>query len=74
MQGLRWALVLALVGLCCWLVNVSVFHWWAAGGPPTTESARSYHERWGNLLFVAAIAALAVGISVGWALRRRPVA
>ena len=44
---------------------LSAYHYWAAGGPPTPEPARSWHEAWGNTF---AIGGLLAWSAAGWGL------
>ena len=71
-QTLRWVTVTALLGLGLWLLNLSAFHWWAAGGPPSPEPR--VHERWGNVFFCSAMGAIAIAVGTAWFLRRRKLA
>ena len=48
----RWLLVLVLILGSFWLGNLTLFNWWAAGGP-STPHPEAYAFR-GNLFFVIA--------------------
>jgi len=34
---IRWAVDLGLLLVGLWLGNLTLFHWWAAGGPPSAH-------------------------------------
>ena len=65
----RWVWALALFALGCWFVTPMMFHYWAAGGPPSKWP--QWHEAWGNLFGAAVFACwAAAGLGV-WFLRPR---
>lgn len=52
----RWALPVLLVVRACWTGNLTLFNWWAAGGPPTPHP--EIYEQRGNLFFGLTVALL----------------
>ncbi len=49
----RWALPTLLVVGACWTGNLTLFNWWAAGGPPTPHP--EIYEQRGNLFFALTV-------------------
>lgn len=66
----RWALpALSIVG-ACWTGNLTLFNWWAAGGPPTPYP--EVYEQRGNFFFAVTVALLlAAAVLIVVNLRRR---
>ena len=60
-----------------WTMNLTAYHWWAAGGPPSPDQAiRDWHEQWGNIFAGATVLAwLVVGVSarMAWTTHQRRV-
>jgi len=66
----RWGLSAALVAASAWPAFFATFHYWAAGGPPTPEPYRSWHEAWGNLFAAGMLALWASAALCVWVFRR----
>lgn len=49
----RWALAALLFAGACWTGNLSLFNWWAAGGPPTPQPEVFEHR--GNVFFLVTV-------------------
>jgi hypothetical protein len=47
----RWIAVACLLAIGLWFANLTLFNWWAAGGPPTPHPER-FATR-GNAFFFA---------------------
>jgi len=56
----RWALLALLVAGACWAGNLTLFNWWAAGGPPTPQP--EVYEQRGNLFFALTVALLLLAL------------
>lgn len=66
----RWALPVLLVVGACWTGNLTLFNWWAAGGPATPHP--EIYEQRGNLFFALTVALLLVAaVLVVVSLRRK---
>ena len=57
----RWLVIIVLVGVSTWTANLTLFNWWAAGGPPT-PNPQQFAMR-GNIFAVATL--LLIGAAVG---------
>lgn len=57
-RAARWLLAAVLLLAAGWCLNLMLFNWWAAGGPPTPH--RELYEHRGNV-FCAATAVLFAG-------------
>lgn len=67
MSALRWVLAVVLLLATGWSANLTLFNWWAAGGPPVND-VKVYELR-GNvfslvtvLLFVAFVAVVVMNV------------
>ena len=40
----RWIIVTVLVAVSLWTANLTLYNWWAAGGPPT-PNPQEYESR-----------------------------
>jgi hypothetical protein len=54
---MRWILLVALILVMCLTVNLTLYNWWLAGGPPTADP--HVHERRGNIF--AAVTSILLG-------------
>ena len=59
----RWLVPVLLLAGACWTGNLTLFNYWAAGGPPTAH-AELYEHR-GNLFLAVTIALLLAAVVVG---------
>lgn len=46
----RWILPVVLIVGVCWTGTLTLFNWWAAGGPPSGHP--EVYEHRGNLFFI----------------------
>ena len=65
----RWIVAAALVFASAWPAQLAAFHYWAAGGPPTPEPAKSRHAKWGDTFAVTTLALWASAALSLWLLR-----
>lgn len=65
----RWIVVATLLAISIWTANLTLYNWWAAGGPPT-PNPQEYESR-GNLFAVVTLLLFSAAIVV--ALRRSRV-
>ncbi len=65
----RWIIVAALVAVSMWTANLTLYNWWAAGGPPTPNP--QVYETRGNTF--AAVTLLLFTGAVVIALQRGPL-
>lgn len=49
----------------CWAANLTMGNWWAAGGPPTPEPARSAYLERGNFFFWITCVGVLSAVSLG---------
>jgi hypothetical protein len=66
----RWLAIFGLLAVSVWTANLTLFNWWAAGGPPT-PNPQQFATR-GNVFAIATL--LLFGAAVGLAVfnwRRR---
>lgn len=65
---------LLFILLAPWLLNLTAFHIWAAGGPPGTAQEKAWHLLWGERFFwifvVVCLCALVLGVYI-WRTRSR---
>jgi hypothetical protein len=59
----RWSLAFVLLAVSIWTANLTIFNWWAAGGPPT-PSPQQYVMR-GNVFAVATLLLLGAAVGLG---------
>src|SRR6266446_1964772 len=45
----RWIAAALILVASAWPAMFAAGHYWAAGGPPTPEPYRTWHENWGNV-------------------------
>lgn len=67
----RWLLAIVLLAVSLWTANLTLFNWWAAGGPPT-PNPQQYATR-GNVFAVATLLLFSAAVGIGvfnW--KRRP--
>lgn len=57
---LGWLLPALLLVGACWTGNLTLFNWWAAGGPPTPY-AELYEQR-GNIFFVVTLVLIVTAV------------
>ena len=55
-SAVLWLLAIILLATCLWTLNLTMFNWWASGGPPV-EHPEIYRTR-GNIFFAIACALL----------------
>jgi hypothetical protein len=68
----RWLLVAVLVAASLWTANLTLYNWWAAGGPPTPHP--ELYEQRGNVFAVATLVLFGAAVGVGvfnWKRRAR---
>ena len=51
--GIRWIIFLVLIVAGLYFLNLTAFHFWAAGGPPTPHP--EFHRKWGYIFFFVSI-------------------
>ncbi len=69
---MRWLVTIALVAVSMWTANLTLFNWWAAGGPPTPNS-QQFAMR-GNIYAVATLLLFGAAVGLGvfnWRRRER---
>lgn len=52
-QAIRWLLALIFIIAGLWALHLSLFHWWAGGGPPTAIPA--WHSKWSRIFFAVSV-------------------
>lgn len=62
-----WAILAFVAGLAP--LYFAAFHYWAAGGPPTAQPYRDWHENWGNVFAAGALLCWFVGALGAWFMR-----
>jgi hypothetical protein len=70
--GCTVAVLLLLVSL--WSSHLMLANWWAGGGPPAPEPARTANLERGNLFLWVACASLVTGVGLGvwgWSRKKR---
>lgn len=70
---LSWLLPVLLLLGACWTGNLTLFNWWAAGGPPTPHP--EIYEQRGNVFFFVTVGLLVLAlvlIVLNLRRRRRP--
>lgn len=66
----RWILPVLLLAGACWTGNLTLFNYWAAGGPPTPHP--EIYEQRGNFFFAVTVALLlAAAVLIVVYVRRR---
>ena len=65
----RWIVVGVLLAVSLWTANLTLFNWWAAGGPPT-PNPQEYAMR-GNLFGLATLLLFAGAGCAAFVGRRR---
>jgi hypothetical protein len=72
----RWLIVVVLLAVSLWTANLTLFNWWAAGGPPM-PNPEQYVMR-GNVFAVVTLLLFGGGRSAprprrtgGWCMRKR---
>lgn len=58
----RWLLAAVLLLAAGWSLNLTLFNWWAAGGPPTPQP--ELYELRGNVFLAATVVLFAGFVSV----------
>lgn len=68
----RWLVFLLLLAGACWTGNLTLFNWWAAGGPPTAYP--ELYEHRGNFFCGVTLSLLLLaGLLLVVNLRRRRI-
>lgn len=65
----RWIIVTVLVAVSLWTANLTLYNWWAAGGPPT-PNPQEYESR-GNIFAVVTLLLFSAAIAVALLNRKR---
>ena len=68
----RWGLAFVLLAVAIWTANLTLFNWWAAGGPPTPKPEQ--HAMRGNIFAVATLMLFGAAVVLGvfnWKRRTR---
>lgn len=68
----RWILAIILLTVSLWTANLTLYNWWAAGGPPT-PNPQQYATR-GNVFAVATLLLFSAAVGIGvfnWRRRAR---
>lgn len=60
----RWLLVVFLFGASCWFANLTLYNWWAAGGPPTPHP--EVYARRGNLFLFVTCCLFLAAVLLAW--------
>lgn len=71
-NAMRWALFVVLIVATCWAANLTLYNWWAAGGPPT-PNPQQFAAR-GNIFAVATLLLFGAAVGLGvfnWKRRAR---
>jgi hypothetical protein len=66
---LGWLLVALLWAAALWSTNLTLYNWWAAGGPPMPDSSRYAYR--GDIFCAVSILLLVAGGFVTYSLLRR---
>ena len=69
---MRWVLSAILVAVGLYLLNLTAYHVWAAGGPPSPNP--QWHLMWANRFLMAALVCFAGASALLYLLRRRKLA
>lgn len=56
-------LAIVLLAVSVWTANLTLFNWWAAGGPPT-PNPQQYATR-GNIFAVATLLLFSAAVGIG---------
>jgi len=60
---MRWSLAFVLLAVSIWTANLTLFNWWAAGGPPA-PNPHQYAMR-GNVFAVATLLLFGAAVGLG---------
>jgi len=67
----RWIIVALLLAVSIWTANLTLFNWWAAGGPPTPYP--HVYEQRGNVFAVVTLLLFSAAVAVALLNRKRPL-
>jgi hypothetical protein len=70
--SIRWGIALVLLAVSVWTANLTLYNWWAAGGPPT-PNPQMYETR-GNIFAVVTLLLFSAAVAVAllnWKRSRR---
>lgn len=65
----RWLVVAVLMVASVWMANVTLFNWWAAGGPPTPNPQQ--FETRGNVFAIVTLLLLSAAVAVALLNRKK---
>jgi membrane protein DedA with SNARE-associated domain len=65
----QWIVVATLLAISIWTANLTLYNWWAAGGPPT-PNPQEYESR-GNIFAVVTLLLFSAAVAVALLNRKR---